>query len=209
MLCEVIVRSCCRWRWGLERVRLEREPGDLFFSQLPAADLCSGCVRAYHQTLGPGLFFCLPSVQSVFTVYEELELWLVQQAGNHWYRHLPWWLTQRSLSLWYIWALLTLFVFASKLKCWQERMNKRPDPRTYLFFRCETMLSSALMFKDLNNNQLLSWCWHTNIKLLPNGIASQCKSPQVCKTRSCVRTCEGWPNRFASRLASSRKSQKS
>ena len=31
---------------------------------------------------------------------------------------------------------------------------------------------------------------------------------QVCKTRTCIRTCEGWPNGFASRLGSSRKSQK-
>ena len=34
------------------------------------------------------------------------------------------------------------------------------------------------------------------------------KSTQVCKTRTCVRTCDGWPNGFASRLASSRKSHK-
>ena len=33
------------------------------------------------------------------------------------------------------------------------------------------------------------------------------RSTQVCKARTCVRTCEGWPNGFASRLASSRKSQ--
>ena len=31
------------------------------------------------------------------------------------------------------------------------------------------------------------------------------KSTQVCKTRTCVRTCEGWPNGFASRLASRKK----
>ena len=36
----------------------------------------------------------------------------------------------------------------------------------------------------------------------PNGLASRRKSMQVCKTRTCVRTCEGWPNRFASQLAS-------
>ena len=34
------------------------------------------------------------------------------------------------------------------------------------------------------------------------------KSTQVCRTRTCVRTCDGRPNGFASRLASSRKSQK-
>ena len=28
------------------------------------------------------------------------------------------------------------------------------------------------------------------------------KSTQVCKIRTCVRTCEGWPNGFASRLTS-------
>ena len=28
----------------------------------------------------------------------------------------------------------------------------------------------------------------------PNGLTSQFKSTQVCKTRTCVRTCEGWPN---------------
>ena len=38
----------------------------------------------------------------------------------------------------------------------------------------------------------------------PNGLASRCKSTQLCK----MRTCEVWPNGFASRLASSRKSQK-
>ena len=32
-------------------------------------------------------------------------------------------------------------------------------------------------------------------------------STQVCKTRTCVRTCEGWPNGFASSLVSSRKPQ--
>ena len=31
---------------------------------------------------------------------------------------------------------------------------------------------------------------------------------QVSKTRTCVRTCDGWPNGFPSQLASSRKSQK-
>ena len=35
------------------------------------------------------------------------------------------------------------------------------------------------------------------------------KSTQVCKTRTCARTCDGWPNGFASRLASSLKSQSS
>ena len=34
------------------------------------------------------------------------------------------------------------------------------------------------------------------------------KSTQVCKTRTCVRICDGRPNGFASRLTSSRKSQK-
>ena len=34
------------------------------------------------------------------------------------------------------------------------------------------------------------------------------KRLQVCKTRTCVRTYDGWPNKFASRLASSRKLQK-
>ena len=34
------------------------------------------------------------------------------------------------------------------------------------------------------------------------------KTTQVWKTRTCVRTCDGWPNGFTSRLASSRKSQK-
>ena len=34
------------------------------------------------------------------------------------------------------------------------------------------------------------------------------KSTQVCKTRTYVRTCDGWPNGFASRLTSSRKSKK-
>ena len=33
-------------------------------------------------------------------------------------------------------------------------------------------------------------------------IASRRKSTQVCKTRICVRTCDGWPNGFASRFAS-------
>ena len=33
------------------------------------------------------------------------------------------------------------------------------------------------------------------------------KPLRVCKIRTCVRTCDGWPNGFASRLASSRKSQ--
>ena len=31
------------------------------------------------------------------------------------------------------------------------------------------------------------------------------KTTQVCKTRTCVRTCERWPNGFASRLASRKK----
>ena len=31
------------------------------------------------------------------------------------------------------------------------------------------------------------------------------KSTQVCKTRTCVRACEGWPNGFASRLANRKK----
>ena len=30
-------------------------------------------------------------------------------------------------------------------------------------------------------------------------------SMQICKTRTCVRTCDGWPNGFASRLASRKK----
>ena len=34
------------------------------------------------------------------------------------------------------------------------------------------------------------------------------KSTQVCKTRTCVQTCHGWPNRFTSPLESSHKSQK-
>ena len=34
------------------------------------------------------------------------------------------------------------------------------------------------------------------------------KSTQVCKTRTCAWTCDGWPNGFASRLASSHRLQK-
>ena len=34
---------------------------------------------------------------------------------------------------------------------------------------------------------------------------SRRKSTQACKTRTCVRTCEGWPNGFARRLASRKK----
>ena len=34
-----------------------------------------------------------------------------------------------------------------------------------------------------------------------NGLASRRKSTQVCKTRTCVPTCKGWPNGFAHRLA--------
>ena len=34
------------------------------------------------------------------------------------------------------------------------------------------------------------------------------KSTQVCKTRTWVRICDGWPNGFVNRLASLRKSQK-
>ena len=41
-----------------------------------------------------------------------------------------------------------------------------------------------------------------NLKPWPNGLASRLKSTQVCKTRTCVQTCEVWPNEFASRLAS-------
>ena len=35
--------------------------------------------------------------------------------------------------------------------------------------------------------------------------ASQCKSMQVCKTRTCVLTCKGWPNGFASWLQVAKK----
>ena len=31
------------------------------------------------------------------------------------------------------------------------------------------------------------------------------KSTQVCKTRACTHTCDGWPNRFASQLTSHKK----
>ena len=47
------------------------------------------------------------------------------------------------------------------------------------------------------------------LKPWPDGLVSRCKSTQVCKTRTCVRTCDGWPNGFAIiRLASSGKLQK-
>ena len=35
----------------------------------------------------------------------------------------------------------------------------------------------------------------------PNGLARWRKSTQIYKTRTCVRTCDGWPNGFTSRLA--------
>ena len=38
--------------------------------------------------------------------------------------------------------------------------------------------------------------------------SQQLKSTQVCETRTCVRTCHGWPDGFTSRLTSSNKSQK-
>ena len=37
------------------------------------------------------------------------------------------------------------------------------------------------------------------VKSWPNELVSRHKSTQVCKTRTCVRTCDGWPNGFASR----------
>ena len=43
------------------------------------------------------------------------------------------------------------------------------------------------------------------VKPWPNGLASRSKSRQVCKTRTCLRTCEGWPSGFTSRLASGKK----
>ena len=47
--------------------------------------------------------------------------------------------------------------------------------------------------------------WPAVLKPWPNGLASRRKSTQACKTRTCVRTCEGWPNGFARRLASRKK----
>ena len=46
------------------------------------------------------------------------------------------------------------------------------------------------------------------LRRCPNGLTSRRKSTEIWKTRTCVRTCDGWPNGFANRLASSRKSQK-
>ena len=44
------------------------------------------------------------------------------------------------------------------------------------------------------------------LPLIPGQMESQINAS--CKTRTCVWTCNGWPNGFASRLASSCKSQK-
>ena len=46
------------------------------------------------------------------------------------------------------------------------------------------------------------------LKPWPNGLASRYKLTQVCKTRTCVGTCDGRLNGFASPLVSSRKSGK-
>ena len=41
-------------------------------------------------------------------------------------------------------------------------------------------------------NHVQAFTQSRRIKPWPHGLASRCKSRYVCKTRTCVRTCEGW-----------------
>ena len=56
---------------------------------------------------------------------------------------------------------------------------------------------SCMLVTTTTKNGISLWC---NIKARPNGLASRCKSKQVCKTRpECVRTCNGGPIRKSAR----------
>ena len=77
-----------------------------------------------------------------------------------------------------------------------ERLKANPFLSRGSKFRCLTLCSR------LQTNEMVY------LNPWPNGLASRCKSTQVSKTRTCVRTCDGWPNGFAIRLASSAKLQK-
>ena len=64
----------------------------------------------------------------------------------------------------------------------------------------EGVLSGSPNFSEV------SW-FHLRVFFYARGISALYLSPgqmdtQVCKTRTCVWTCEGWPNGFVSRLAS-------
>ena len=63
------------------------------------------------------------------------------------------------------------------------QQRARVTPRSKLLFR--SLCTLVFMFN-------LPEC---EVKLKPNGLASRRKSTHVCgKTRTCVRTCAGWPN---------------
>ena len=58
------------------------------------------------------------------------------------------------------------------------------------------------IYKRAGKTKVLWKKLKASLKPWPNGLASRRKSTQVWKTRTYVRTCEGWTNGFANRLAS-------
>ena len=98
--------------------------------------------------------------------------------------------------------------FALGLALKQRRKATRKSP-IKLINISETVLTITVFHFPLSSlTKTLSETYKDFISLKPPAKRTR-KSTQVYKTRTYVRTCDGWPNGFASRLASSSKSQKS
>ena len=103
-------------------------------------------------------------------------------------------------------ATCTAYVFNSKLELEDNSIQMKKDLETFMYhLRIAAVVEVIEMVRW---SPLICFFFYVNkcsvgdLKPWPNGLASRCKSMQVCKTR----TCDGWPNGFVS-YASRKKSE--
>ena len=100
------------------------------------------------------------------------------------------------------------FVIERVQKAWREIIKRKKLQGCYIFFVNIQYWKEKVVF-PLEKTTKTNDTWLFALQLVKpwlNGLASRCKSTQVRKTRTCVRTCDGRSHGFTGRLASSRKS---
>ena len=100
------------------------------------------------------------------------------------------------------------FVIERVQKAWREIIKRKKLQGCYIFFVNIQYWKEKVVF-PLGKTTKTNDTWLFALQLVKpwlNGLASRCKSTQVCRTRTCVRTCDGRSHGFTGRLASSRKS---